>query len=77
MNFYKKITSLLPEIPALPVDQGILLRLADNFELHANLRHRDENGEVILGLYRTGENTFEELATYEIMLNHPAKTARI
>lgn len=77
MNFYKKITSLLPEIPALPVGQGILLRLADNFELHANLRHRHENDEVVLGFYRTGENTFEVLGTYEIMLNHTAKTARV
>lgn len=77
MNFYKKITTLFPEIPTLPVGQGILFRLTDNFELHANLRHRGENDEVILGFYRTGENTFDELAGYEIRLNHPAKTARV
>lgn len=75
MNFYKKITSLFPEIPTLPDGQGILLRLADKFELHANLQHRGENDEVVLGFYRTGENTFDELASYEIRLNHLAKTA--
>jgi len=77
MNFYKKITTLFPEIPTLPVGQGILLRLTESFELHANLRHRNEDDEVVLGFYRTDENSFEELASYEIMLNHLAKTARV
>lgn len=76
MSFYKKITALFPEILTLPVGQGILLRLVDSFELHANLRHRSEDEEVILGFYHTGENTFEELASYEVTLNHPARTAR-
>jgi len=74
---YEKIISLTPEILTLPVGQGVRLRLRDNFELHANLRHQGEDDELILGFYRTGGSAFKELASYEIMLNHLAKIARV